>query len=101
MHRFAKSAYARNMWRIMKEFKVLPNDPLLRSLSAMERDFIIEEMNYDNKIKEMISKGQDPNTAVEDDDEEYTELRAERLRVINQNLLEDYTQTYGNLIDGK
>ena len=37
----------------------------------------------------------------EDDDEEYTELRAERLRVINQNLLEDYTQTYGNLIDGK
>ena len=37
----------------------------------------------------------------EDDDEEYTELRAERLRVINQNLLEDYMQTYGNLIDGK
>ena len=36
-----------------------------------------------------------------DEDEEYTELRAERLRVINQNLLEDYTQTYGNLIDGK
>ena len=36
-----------------------------------------------------------------DKDEEYTELRADRLIVVNQNLLEDYMQTYGNLIDGK
>ena len=36
----------------MKFFKVLPNDPLLKSLTFAQREFIIASMNEDVKEKE-------------------------------------------------
>ena len=52
------STSGRNMWAIMKFFKVLPNDPLLKSLTFSQREFIIASMNQDVKEAELASKGQ-------------------------------------------
>lgn len=52
------STSGRNMWAIMKFFKVLPNDPLLKSLTFSQREFIIASMNQDAKEAELASKGQ-------------------------------------------
>ena len=51
------STSGRNMWAIMKLFKVLPNDPLLKSLTFSQREFIIASMNQDAKEAELASKG--------------------------------------------
>ena len=51
------STSGRNMWAIMKFFKVLPNDPLLKSLTFSQREFIIASMNQDVKEAELASKG--------------------------------------------
>ena len=45
------------MWAIMKFFKVLPNHPLLRSLTFSQREFIIQSMNEDVKEQERAAKG--------------------------------------------
>ena len=52
------STSGRNMWAIMKFFKVRPNDPLLKSLTFSQREFIIASMNQDVKEAELASKGQ-------------------------------------------
>lgn len=41
----------------MKFFKVLPNHPLLRSLTFSQREFIIQSMNEDVKEQERAVKG--------------------------------------------
>lgn len=41
----------------MKFFKVLPNHPLLRSLTFSQREFIIESMNEDVREQERQTKG--------------------------------------------
>lgn len=41
----------------MKFFKVLPNHPLLRSLTFSQREFIIQSMNEDVKEQERAAKG--------------------------------------------
>lgn len=41
----------------MKFFKVLPNHPLLRSLTFSQREFIIESMNEDVREQERQAKG--------------------------------------------
>ncbi len=42
----------------MKLFKVLPNDPLLKSLTFSQREFIIASMNQDTKEAQLAAKGQ-------------------------------------------
>ncbi len=45
------------MWAIMKEFKLLPNDPRLISLTYIQREFIILSMNQDAHEQELAAKG--------------------------------------------
>ena len=61
------STSGRNMWAIMKFFKVLPNDPLLKSLTFSQREFIIASMNQDAKEAELTSKGQKQVAQYKDD----------------------------------
>lgn len=61
-----RSTSGRNMWAIMKFFKVLPNDPLLKSLTFAQREFIIASMNEDVKEAERQAKGEKEVSRVED-----------------------------------
>lgn len=74
LHKLVKTNIARNMWAVMKEFRVLPNDPLLKSLDIQALDFIIESMQEDNKEAERISKGQDPQASTEYRDDDFEEF---------------------------
>lgn len=58
MDKLVASTSGRNMWAIMKFFKVLPNDPLLKSLTFSQREFIIASMNRDVEEAEAAAKGQ-------------------------------------------
>lgn len=71
LHKLVKSNVARNMWSIMKEFKVLPNDPLLKSLSVQSLDFIIESMQQDAKEVERAEKGLSPEAETEYTDTDF------------------------------
>lgn len=50
----------------MKMFHALPNDPLLKSLTFSQREFIIASMNQDAKEAELASKGMEEFSRVED-----------------------------------
>lgn len=54
------------MWAIMRFFKVLPNDPLLKSLTFSQREFIIESMNEDTHQQELAAKGLKEEDTFED-----------------------------------
>lgn len=54
------------MWAIMRFFKVLPNDPLLKSLTFSQREFIIESMNEDAHQQELAAKGLKEEDTFED-----------------------------------
>lgn len=45
--RLVKTGIARNMWAIMKQFNLLPNDPRLKTLTSQDLDFIVYSMNQD------------------------------------------------------
>lgn len=57
INQLVKSPSGRNMWAIMKMFRVLPNDPLLKQLTFSQREFIIQSMNQDVKDQERASRG--------------------------------------------
>lgn len=71
MQSIARSQDARNIWAVMKEFKVLPTSEEFKKLTGEQIDFIIASMNYDAKIQERISRGVDINTTMEDYDESW------------------------------
>ncbi|AXF38333.1 tape measure chaperone [Staphylococcus phage Quidividi] len=66
MQAIVKRPLSRNMWAIMREFKVLPTDPNFKNLDSYQIQFIIESMNLDAREMERRSKGYD--STVEDDD---------------------------------
>lgn len=45
------------MWAIMKKFNKLPNDPMLRSMTSEQRDFVILSMIEDNKEEDRARRG--------------------------------------------
>lgn len=51
----------------MKFFRVLPNDPKLRSLTYAQREFIIQSMNEDVREQELASKGMEETASYSDD----------------------------------
>lgn len=50
----------------MKFFRVLPNDPKLRSLTYAQREFIIQSMNEDVREQEIASKGMEETSSYTD-----------------------------------
>jgi hypothetical protein len=62
-----KSVSGRNLWAIMKFFRVLPNDPKLRSLTYAQREFIIQSMNEDVHEQELAAKGMEETASYSDD----------------------------------
>ncbi|AIZ94695.1 putative tapemeasure chaperone protein [Lactobacillus phage LfeInf] len=62
-----KSVSGRNLWAIMKFFRVLPNDPKLRSLTYAQREFIIQSMNEDVREQELAAKGMEETASYSDD----------------------------------
>lgn len=66
MSALVRSTSGRNMWAIMKFFKVLPNNPLLKALTFSQREFIIQSMNEDVKEQERAAKGMKTVAQVED-----------------------------------
>lgn len=66
MSALVRSTSGRNMWAIMKFFKVLPNNPLLKSLTFSQREFIIQSMNEDVKEQQRAANGMKTVAQVED-----------------------------------
>lgn len=66
MSALVRSTSGRNMWAIMRFFKVLPNNPLLKALTFSQREFIIQSMNEDVKEQERAAKGMKTVAQVED-----------------------------------
>lgn len=66
LQNLVRSKSGRNMWTIMKFFKTLPNDPLLKSLTYSQREFIIASMNEDILEQEHAENGTKEDSHVED-----------------------------------
>ena len=71
MDKLAKTIYSRNLWTVMKKFNVLPSDPAFQNLTDSHIAYIISNMLIDNREEELIRKGIDPSTHVEDDSFEW------------------------------
>ena len=75
-----KQPYSRNMWIIMREFKVLPTDPRFQELTSEQIAFILSNMEEDiiqrekafNKNKGDDESFKDPDTSWYED--EFTEI---------------------------
>lgn len=63
-----KTNYARNMWRIMEKFNVLPTNPDFQRLTTEQISFIIENMVLDNKEAALARQGKRPGEYFEDSD---------------------------------
>lgn len=69
METLVKEPYARSMWAIMKEFKVLPTEKRFQDLTYEQMSFLIESMNRDSWLASQMAKGkQHMDNLVEDDD---------------------------------
>lgn len=77
MASLVRTNLGRVMWRIMKEFKVLPTDSRFKELTGHQLSFILESLEYDNKIQEKINKGIDPRTVSEDMDTSWWDVSHE------------------------
>ena len=79
----------------MKFFKVLPNDPLLKSLTFAQREFIIASMKEDVKEAERQAKGEKEVSHVEDKSFEKKFYSNENVELLEQgdNLDDIYKQT--------
>ena len=79
----------------MNFFKVLPNDPLLKSLTFTQREFIIASMNEDVKEAERQAKGEKEVSHVEDKSFEKKFYSNENVDLLEQgdNLDDIYKQT--------
>lgn len=64
--KLVKSVQGRNAWAIMKFFRVLPDDPLLKALTFSQREFIIASMNEDAHQQELAAKGMKEESTVDD-----------------------------------
>lgn len=71
MDRLVKNPLSRNLWHIMKEFKVLPTDERFVNLSDEQIGFILGNMVYDNKLEEQARKGINPDSYFEDEEDGY------------------------------
>ena len=71
MDKVIKNPLSRNLWHIMKEFKVLPTDERFTNLSDDQIGFILGNMIYDNKLENQARKGVNPESYYEDEEEEY------------------------------
>ena len=71
MDKLAKTIYSRNLWTVMKKFNVLPSDPAFQNLTDSHIAYIISNMLIDNREEELIRKGIDPSTHVDDDSFEW------------------------------
>lgn len=66
MEALVTSVSGRNLWAIMKFFRVLPNDPLLKSLTFSQREFIIQSMNQDAIEAKNASEGKKTDQKIVD-----------------------------------
>lgn len=73
MKSIAKRPLSRNLWAIMKEFKILPTNPDFQALTEMQVGFIMENMSIDAEYREMIAKGQNPDEHFKDSDDSWWE----------------------------
>lgn len=71
MRKVARSNIGRNMFIIMDRFHVLPNDPLIQTLTVAQRDFLFESIQYDNDLKKAQAEGRQIDSSFEDESEEY------------------------------
>lgn len=67
----ARRPVSRNLWYIAKEFKVLPTDERFQDLTDEQYGWIMKNMQIDADIERRRAKGQDPNEAFQDYDEEW------------------------------
>lgn len=77
MESLIEANISRNLWAIMKEFKVLPTNPDFQRLTRDQVEYIISNMNKDAEIFSMISKGLDPEKQVTDKDTSWWETPIE------------------------
>jgi len=71
MRKVARSNIGRNMFIIMDRFHVLPNDPLIQTLTVAQRDFLFESIQYDNDLKRAQAEGREIDSSFEDESEDY------------------------------
>lgn len=71
MGKVVKNPLSRNLWHIMKEFKVLPTDERFINLSDDHIGFILGNMVYDQKLEDQARKGVNPDSYYEDEEDEY------------------------------
>ena len=57
MRNLVKEPFARNMWRIMDKFKVLPTEERFKSLTSEQLAFIMASMERDNWEQRQLAKG--------------------------------------------
>lgn len=91
--RLVKTNLARNMWAVMKEFKLLPNDPQLKALDFQALDFILYSMQQD--VEEAKQKNPtDTNNQFEDTefDKVYNDPHATTMLADDDNLDDIYSQ---------
>lgn len=95
MRDLVRSNSGRNMWAIMKFFKVLPNDPLLKQLTFSQREFIIQSMNQDVKEAEKARNGQKTVSQFEDKsfEKKFYSNKPEKLLAPGDDLEDIYRQT--------
>lgn len=68
MEKVARSTVGRNMWLIMKMFNALPNDPLIKSLTYAQREFIVASITQDNREAELGDNTKEVSHVVDNSD---------------------------------
>lgn len=85
MDNIVKNPYSRNLWHIMKTFKVLPTDERFTDLTDEQIGFILGNMIYDNKQEEWARKGVKPGSQFEDPEDDYWDKDDEDFEVLKTN----------------
>lgn len=113
LENLARTPYARNMWSIMKQFKVFPaKDGLWYNLTDRQASFILAERRIDIREEEAASKGQEIDHEFYDDDtswydhpelieeespEEIQSTREQLDALMDDNMKENMLGNYGKL----
>lgn len=83
MENLVKETYARNMWRIMDKFNVLPTEDRFKNLTTEQLSFILESMNRDNWEQRQLAKGiTNFDDVKEDSDTSFLHVKEEDFEVL-------------------
>lgn len=108
----AQSVVGRNTWIIMKTFHKLPNDPLMKTLTLPQREFIIASLNADAEEIKLAAEGKEATQKAYDNSDYQEKFYANHkidLKDENDDLDEIYNQVkaltndpeYEQLIDNR